>query len=138
MSYRHTGFLIGGLHDGISVLVGSTANQLREPSRHKAAATINDAVQPMWAAIHGVSEAVRAAPIWFPVFMNPETTPEDPPAMSAVTDQKELWARYSAPAPPAITTLASLALCTCAPRVMKTPANAIATRATPQRPKRGP
>ena len=42
--------------------------------------------------------------------MKPDTEPEDAPAMSAVTDQKELCDKYSAPAPPASTTLASRAL----------------------------
>jgi hypothetical protein len=42
--------------------------------------------------------------------MKPDTEPEEAPAMSAVTDQKELWDKYSAPAPPASTTLASRAL----------------------------
>ena len=39
-----------------------------------------------------------------------EADPEDEPAMSAVTDQNELCARYKAPAPPAKTTLARRAL----------------------------
>ena len=77
---------------------------------HNPAATRNEVVQPNRAAIQGVSEAVIAAPIWFPIFMNPDTDPEDAPAMSAVTDQKELCERYNAPAPPASTTLASRAL----------------------------
>lgn len=51
---------------------------------------MKDAVQPNRDAIQGVSIAVRKAPNWLPVFMIPETEPEDPPAMSAVTDQKEL------------------------------------------------
>ena len=89
---------------------GSTTSQLSAPTRHNAAATRNDVVQPNLAAIHGVKEAVSAAPIWFPIFMKPETEPEEAPAISAVTDQKELWDKYSAPAPPASTTLASRAL----------------------------
>jgi hypothetical protein len=75
-----------------------------------AAATRNEVVQPNRAAIQGVRDVVSAAPIWFPIFMKPDTEPEDAPAMSAVTDQNELWERYRAPAPPASTTLASRAL----------------------------
>src|SRR5258708_25774648 len=52
--------------------------------------------------------------------MKPETEPEDPEAMSAVTDQNELCERYSAPAPPARTILAMRALCTCEPTARKT------------------
>jgi hypothetical protein len=78
------------LCSGTSVLVGSTASQHAAPTRHKAAAVRKDAVHPNRVAIHGVSEAVIAAPIWLPVFMNPETEPDDAPAISAVTDQNEL------------------------------------------------
>jgi hypothetical protein len=49
-------------------------------------------------------------PICAPIFIKPETDPDDEPAISAVTDQKELCARYKAPAPPANTRLASRAL----------------------------
>jgi len=42
--------------------------------------------------------------------MKPDTEPEEVPAISAVTDQKELWDKYSAPAPAASTTLSSCAL----------------------------
>ena|SRR5579859_6254701 len=92
------------------VRCGSTINQAIAPRRQSVAAIRKDAVQPKRLAINGVKEAVTMPPIWAPMFMNPETEPEDGPAKSAVTDQKELCARYKAPAPPASTTLASLAL----------------------------
>ena|ERR1700691_6051379 len=72
---------------------GSTSSQLAAPRMHNAAAARNDVVQPNRAAIQGVSEAVSAAPIWLPIFIKPDTEPEDVPARSAVTDQKELCAR---------------------------------------------
>src|SRR5205814_7611088 len=72
---------------------GSTSSHANAPRRHSAAATRNDAVQPNRAAIAGVSEAVTAPPICAPVFMKPETEPEERPAISAVTDQNELCAR---------------------------------------------
>src|SRR5271165_2889486 len=72
------------------------------------------------------------------MFIKPETDPQDEPAISAVTDQKELWARYKAPAPPASTTLARRAPRTCDPQAMKTAANAIAKAARPHRPSRAP
>ena len=52
--------------------------------------------------------------------MKPETEPEEPEAISAVSDQNELCERYSAPAPPARTMLASPALCACEPNVRNT------------------
>ena len=55
-----------------------------------AAPTRNEAVHPNRSPIHGVSEAVMKAPITLAVFINPETEPDDVPAMSAVTDQNEL------------------------------------------------
>ena len=82
----------------------------KDPAAHRAAATRNDAVQLKRWAIHGVSEAVTAPPICPPIFITPDTDPAEAPAMSAVTDQKELCDRYSAPAPPANTTLARRAL----------------------------
>jgi hypothetical protein len=39
----------------------------------------------------GVRDAVTAPPIWFPMFIKPDTEPADFPAISTVTDQKELW-----------------------------------------------
>ena len=69
---------------------GSTSNQAKEPSAHKAAATKKEAVQPNREAIAGVSEAVTTPPTWAPMFIKPETEPEEAPAISAVTDQKEL------------------------------------------------
>ena len=74
----------------INVLAGSTASQLAAPRTHNPAATRNDDVQPNRPAIQGVSEAVTAPPNCPPMFMNPDTKPEEVPAMSAVTDQKEL------------------------------------------------
>ena len=56
-------------------------------------------------------------------------SPEFMAAMSAVTDQKELCAKYKAPAPPANTTLASRALSTSAPNARNTAASAITTDA---------
>src|SRR5216683_2144026 len=86
----------------------------------------------------GVSEAVTAPPNCAPIFMKPETEPEKAPPISALTDQKELCDRYSAPAPPARMTLASRALPTLEPKARKTPARAIPATATPQRPQRRP
>ena len=56
---------------------GSTSSQAAAPRRHRPAATRNDTVQPKWAAIQGVSEAVTAPPICAPVFMKPETEPDE-------------------------------------------------------------
>ena len=42
----------------------------------------------------GVNEAVTAPPICPPMFMKPETEPENGPAISAVIDQYELWETY--------------------------------------------
>src|SRR6266550_3590977 len=70
--------------------------------------------------------------------MKPETEPEEPEAISAVSDQKELCERYSAPAPPARTTLANPALCTWEPNVRKTAVNRSAKTAMPHRPTRFP
>src|SRR5689334_7837455 len=89
--------------DEVKLFVGSTTSQLAAPSTQSAAATKNDAFHPKRAAIHGVKDAVMAAPIWLPMFISPDTDPEDAPAISAVTDQNELCERYSAPAPPAST-----------------------------------
>src|SRR5258707_15203045 len=86
----------------------------------------------------GVREAVTAPPSCAPIFMKPETEPEKAPPISALTDQKELCERYSAPAPPARITLARRGLPTLEPNARKTPARAIPTTATPQRPQRRP
>ena len=59
------------------VRCGSTINQAADPITHKAAATRNDAVQPNFTAIQGVSCAVTAPPICAPMFMKPETEPAD-------------------------------------------------------------
>src|SRR5215831_1664942 len=72
------------------------------------------------------------------MFMNPETDPAEPPAISAVTDQKELWDRYKAPAPPANTMLANRTSSARAPDAMKTPAITIEAAARKHRPTRGP
>src|SRR6266850_5271096 len=72
------------------------------------------------------------------MFMKPETEPEDPAAISAVTDQKELCERYRAPAPPARTTLAKRALCTCEPNARKTAVSKSANTAMPHLPIRLP
>src|SRR5467141_4395958 len=72
------------------------------------------------------------------MFMKPDTEPEDPEAISAVTDQNELCERYSAPAPPARTTLASQALCTCEPKVRKTAVKRSPKTAMPPLPIRFP
>ena len=57
------------------------------------AAVAKEVVQPKRAAIHGVSEAVTAPPIWPPMFMALEKRAELEPARSTATDQKELCAR---------------------------------------------
>ncbi len=72
------------------------------------------------------------------MFMKPDTEPAEDPAISAVTDQKELCDKYSAPAPPASTMLATRAPSTCEPKAMKMPATTIANAASAQRPIRGP
>ena len=118
--------------------LGSTTIHDTAPVRHNPAATRNEAVHPKWLAIAGVSEAVTAPPICAPIFIKPETDPEELPAMSAVTDQKELCERYNAPAPPANTTLANRALWTSAPNTRNAPAVAMAAAARYQRPIRGP
>src|SRR4051795_3679453 len=84
----------------------------------------------------GVSDAVTAPPICPPMFITPETDPEERPAMSAVTDQNELCDRYSAPAPPARTTLASRVLATSDPVARKTAVSSIAMAPRPLRPTR--
>ncbi len=72
---------------------GSTTNQASAPSTDREAATRKAEVQPKCEAIQGVREAVIIAPNWLPMFMKPETLPEEAPPMSAVTDQKELCER---------------------------------------------
>src|SRR5580700_5653152 len=72
------------------------------------------------------------------MFIKPETDPEEEPAISAVTDQKELWDKYRAPAPPARTTLARRAPRTCDPQAMKIAARIMDTAATPHRPSLAP
>src|SRR5712671_5195646 len=72
------------------------------------------------------------------MFMKLETDPEKAPPISALTDQKELCERYSAPAPPARITQANRALATLEPKSRKTPASAIPATATPERPRRRP
>ena len=52
-----------------------------------------DADHPKRVAIQGDREAVTAPPIWPPMFISPETVPDDGPAISAVTAQKELCDR---------------------------------------------
>ena len=54
------------------------------------------------------------------MFITPETVPAEAPPRSAVTDQKELAERYSAPAPPASTIVARRASAACVPSAMKT------------------
>src|SRR5258708_20713376 len=86
----------------------------------------------------GVREAVTAPPSCAPIFMKPETEPEKAPPISALTDQKELCERNSAPAPPARITLPRHALPTLEPKATKHPAKAIPATATPHRPQRRP
>ena len=81
------------VHDAsthISCREGSTMSQLAAPIRRNADATRNETVHENRVASHGVKKAVSAAPIWLPMFMNPDTDPAEVPAISAVTDQKEL------------------------------------------------
>src|ERR1039458_6169771 len=59
--------------------------------------------QPQCVATNGVREAAATAPNCPTIFITPETDPAEGPAMPAVTDQKELWDRYTEPAPPATT-----------------------------------
>src|SRR5262249_9503768 len=109
-----------------------------DPAAQRTAAVRNDAVHPYWPAIQGVSDAVTAPPICAPMFMTPETVPADEPARSALTDQHELCARYSAPAPPARTMLAISGSAACVPSAMKMAATPMPTTAIPQRPMRLP
>src|SRR5579859_7086859 len=72
------------------------------------------------------------------MFMKPETLPAEAPPISAVTDQKLLWERESAPAPPARTNTASCVFCAREPTMRKIAARASAKTAILQRPARGP
>src|SRR4029077_15253981 len=72
------------------------------------------------------------------MFITPDAAPAADTAISDVIDQKALCDRYSIPAPPASTILASLASPTRGPSAIKTAAPAIPTPATPQRPIRFP
>src|SRR5689334_16664662 len=117
---------------------GFTTSHASDPTTHRAAATRNAAVQPNWAAIQGVRDAVMAPAVWLHMFMTPETLPAEVPPRSAVTDQKELAERYSAPAPPARTTVASRASVASGPIARKHAASAMLAHATPQRPMRFP
>src|SRR5579871_754969 len=69
---------------------GSTIIHASPPRTHSPAATAKDAVHPKRLAIAGVSDAVTAPPICAPLFMIPETEPDEEPPISADTDQKEL------------------------------------------------
>src|SRR5690242_285845 len=82
---------------GVISCVGSTSSHRTEPAAQRAAASRNDAVQPKCSATSGVSQAVTQLPICPPIFMTPEADPDEEPAISAVTAQKELCERYSAP-----------------------------------------
>src|SRR5215471_12195856 len=73
--------------DESSRLSGSTNNQAAAPPKQSAAATKKGAFQPSREAIQGVSEAVIMPPIWLPIFIKPETDPEEAPPISAETDQ---------------------------------------------------
>src|ERR1017187_5669781 len=88
-----------------SVRSGFTASQTRDPITARPAATMNDAGQPKCAATNGVREGATTPPNCPIIFMMPETVPAEGPAISAVTDQKELCERYKAPAPHARTML---------------------------------
>jgi hypothetical protein len=117
---------------------GFTSSHAAEPSAARAAATRNEAVHPNAPAIIGVTVAVTAPPICPTMFISPDAVPAERPAMSAVTAQYALWDRYSAPAPPAKTMLASLALYTWVAKAMNTADKARPNTATPQRPARRP
>src|SRR6516225_10104719 len=88
--------------------------------------------------MRGVRDAVSVLPACAPMFIRPETVPAEGPAMKAETAQKELWARYSAPAPPARTSVAVPAPLALEPRAMNTAACPIPKAATPHRPVRLP
>src|SRR5262249_577581 len=64
--------------------------------------------------------------------------PDDAPPISAVTDQKELWDKYKAPAPPVRTSTATRALVAVEPITRKIAASAIPNTAIPRRPVRAP
>src|ERR1017187_10107337 len=98
-----------------SVRLGFTHSQTRDPITPRPAATRNDADQPKRAATNGVRDGATTPPNCPIIFITPETVPAEGPAMSAVTDQKELWERYKAPAPAASTMLASRASATSVP-----------------------
>src|SRR5664280_2604865 len=114
-----------------STRLGSTNSHASDPTTQRAAATRKGEGQPKTLASTGVREAVTVPPIWLPMFITPETDPAERPAMSAVTDQKQLVERYSAPAPPASTMLATRASCARIANTMKPAASAMLTTETP-------
>jgi hypothetical protein len=119
-----------------SLAEGSTISQAKAPNIANMVAVKNDASHPKWEAINGVSEAVAAPPSCPPIFIVPETMPEYSPAKSAVTDQKQLWDKYKAPAPHAKTMLAVCALCVLDPARRSTAVNARANAGRKHRPTR--
>src|ERR1039458_7002748 len=86
-----------------SVRSGFTNSHARDPTAPRPAATRNAADQPNCAASNGVREGATTPPNCPIIFITPETVPAEGPAISAVTDQKELCDRYKAPAPHAST-----------------------------------
>src|ERR1039458_1056943 len=123
---------------GASVRPGFTASHARDPTTARPAATKNDAGQPQCVATNGVREAAATAPNCPTIFITPETDPAEGPAMPAVTDQKELWERYTEPAPPASTMVARRASCASIPSAMNRAASPSPATAIPQTPARFP
>src|SRR5712692_7736259 len=82
-----------GYEEGRREQSGSTNSHASPPSAQNAAATRNDAVQPRRCAITGVSAAVMALPVCAPMFIKPESEPEDLPPRSADSAQYELCER---------------------------------------------
>src|SRR5215469_2088904 len=117
---------------------GRTAAHATAATRQRPAAVKKDADQPNWSPIQRVAIVVMKPPTWAPIFITPDTAPADGPAMSALADQKELWARYSVAAPPARTTAASRASTIVGPMPMNTAASVAAADAKRHRPIRGP
>src|SRR5215469_8222878 len=95
-------------------------------------------LHPNLSASNGVKDTVIMPPIWFAMFMKPESEPEDFPPRSAETAQNELCERYREPAPPARTKLATRVSWAPEPKTRKAAVRAKPRTAILHRPKREP
>src|SRR5215469_1476436 len=95
-------------------------------------------LHPNLSARKGVRDTVIMPPIWFAIFMKPESEPEDFPPRSAETAQNELCERYREPAPPARTKLATRASCAAEPKTRKVAVRVKPRTAMLHRPSREP